>query len=754
MPERLARREVPGPQEDPLAAALARLNEIGAAVNRLGAGDLANVRAALALIVESAVEVVPGASAVIYTYDPAAAAFDATSRVSSGNRSGQHTDDVPRPAGIGARAVAGKRRVISYEEPDLEIHPEQLLDGTQVICCYPLLVAEEALGALYVSLKEQRLFSPIELQLLDNFVNHAAMVLYLARQLKFAQQEQTRKRRELRRLHRAGLLLSSPTSVQETLAAILRMAMEVIDAHFGIFRLVDKSGKRLVSEAFIGAGLDTPALGPLPIDRRSIMGLVASTREPLLISDLRLDPYPQIYYPLDPNVEMRSELAVPLIGASGRMEGVLNLESPEIGAFSEQDRYILQVLATQAVIAIQRARLLDALQAVSALLMTAPCQEVLDHLVVQACDLLNAAAGQIWLVEEGRLKLMAKSAGSHAGESLSIHDSLTGRAIATAQAVVSPDLSRDDRLAPGERAWHENAGSALIVPILKSEDRAPIGAISIYTAAGDLRDFDDSEWEKKVLIILGHYAELAVQQAAHQEALRISQEQRAVAEAFAAVGDIAANLLHRMNNRVGTIPVRVQGIRDKSAAEIRANAYLAANLDEIERSATEAMEIVRDSLFHLRPIELAPVDVGSCVEDAVLQAALPPSISLETSGLEALPRVKAGEQRLTLVFINLLENAQDAMEGAGRIHIHGETQADQVLVSVSDSGPGIPLELQERIFEFSYSSRHAERPSKLGFGLWWVKTLMARFGGSVAVESDGRQGTTFYLRLPLSGEDS
>jgi signal transduction histidine kinase len=67
---------------------------------------------------------------------------------------------------------------------------------------------------------------------------------------------------------------------------------------------------------------------------------------------------------------------------------------------------------------------------------------------------------------------------------------------------------------------------------------------------------------------------------------------------------------------------------------------------------------------------------------------------------------------------------------------------------VRDTGPGIPAELHDRIFELNFSSQSGGR-SNLGFGLWWVKTLMARLGGAVSVESDGRSGTTFRLKLPI-----
>ncbi len=731
-----------------IEAALARLNQVGAAVNLLGSGDLANVETILNLIVESAVEVIPGASAVLYTYDQASQSFDPGSRVSAESWAFEAADDFPRPAGIGARALAQNRRVISYEEPDLEIHPGVLAIGGRVMCCHPLIVAHEALGALYVYLKDFHRFRAIELHLLDNFVNHAAMTLYLARQLLSAQVEQNRKNRELRRLHRAGLLIASPASVPETLEAILRMALEVIDAQYGIFRLVDKEGEFLVTHAFVGEGLTHPSLEPLPIDRQSIMGQVACDHRPVLIPDLREEPFNSIYYPLDPNVEMRSELAVPLIGLSGRLEGVLNLESPEVNAFSKQDRYLLQVLSTQAVAAIQRARLLNALQEISSLLMTAPCQQVLDFLVEHTCDLLNVEACRIWLVEDDYLHLKsANGNGTQAGHA-AIGSSFVGQAVVSASPVFAHDLQAEAHSSVSEHERGDGWRSALVVPILNSEDQSAIGALGIFTLGSDLRDFRVSDWETKVLTILAAYTELAVQHEAHQEALRSSQEQRAVAETFAAVGDIAANLLHRLNNRIGTIPVRVEGIRERYNLEIEANQYLSNNLQEIEKSATDTIKFVRESLFNLRPIELAAVNVASSVEAALATANIPATVAVNTSGLQTLPAVKAGEQRLRLVFLNLLENAVDAMAGDGRIDIHGERQDEWVVISVKDSGPGIAPENQDHIFEFNFSGRTSDHPGKLGFGLWWVKSLLARFGGSVTVESDGRQGTTFIVRLP------
>ena len=194
--------------------------------------------------------------------------------------------------------------------------------------------------------------------------------------------------------------------------------------------------------------------------------------------------------------------------------------------------------------------------------------------------------------------------------------------------------------------------------------------------------------------------------------------------------------------------MRIQGIEDKCQDTLAANPYLSHNLDEIERCATEAMESVRESLSHLRPIRLEPVFVAARVADAIQFTKLPPGIDIRVEKLDRLPVVMAGERTLTLVFTNLLENAADAMEGQGIITIGGSTDEKWVEVTVSDNGPGIAPQLHDHIFELNYSGRGATRSSKLGFGLWWVKTLMTRLGGAVNVESDGTQGTTFHLRLP------
>ena len=705
-----------------LLEALRILNQISNAINRIGSGDASPNDLSLQMIVNSAIRVVPGSSAVIYTYDQATGRFETESRVSaeaggSGSISTlQELGDAPRPNGIGKRTIERRQRVFSYEESDLDVHPYHAALGVKAVAGFPLIVAEQAVGILYIYLHEERQFTHLEQLMLDNFVNQAAMAIYHARRLAGVKRDLSRKDEELKQLRQAGLLISSRLRLEETLDSILQLALEITNAQYGIFRLLDKHGEFLLTSAVHGLNLERPLVEKLPLEGDSIMALVARSREPALISDLRQEPWSKIYYPLDSNLEMRSELAVPLINASGRLEGVLNLESPNPGAFSEDDNHMLQSLATYAITAIQEVRLLDALQEAAQLLISQPTQKVLDRLCEMAGNLLNTSASAVWLANESGEMQLASSNGD----------------------VPDPENFAEAQKLPG----------ALLIPLPTSDPAKALGMFGVFESDPGEGRTVKSEWDKKVLACLANYAVLAIQNESDQQALRTSQEQRWTAETFAAVGDISANLLHNMNNKVGTIPVRVQALQDKYQQLLGTDLYLANTLTEIERSATGAMQIVQENLSHLRPIRMEKVNIASRIDEAICAVQVPAGIQIETRALDALPTVTAGGQSLTFVFRNIIENAIAVMNGHGTIVIQGISTTEWIEITVTDSGPGIAPELHNQIFELSFSHT-GTHPGKLGFGLWWVKTLMTRLGGLVMVESDGQHGTTFRLRLPV-----
>ncbi|MFN8411358.1 MAG: GAF domain-containing protein [Anaerolineales bacterium] len=276
--------------ESQLLEVLASLNQISDAINHIAPGDSGNSGVSLQLIVETAIRVVPGSSAVIYTYDQATGEFERESRVSAQAEGRalavdpKYPDDAPRPGGIGIRTIQRRRRSLSYEEHDLDIHPYHASLGVNAVGCFPLIVAEQAVGILYIYLYEAREFTKLEQLMLDNFVNQAAMAIYHARRLTGIRKDLARKDEELSRLHRAGLIISSRLRLKETLESILQLALEVTNARYGIFRLLDKSGEFLITSAVGGNYMDRPIVEKMPLDGNSVMAHVARTRQPVLDS--------------------------------------------------------------------------------------------------------------------------------------------------------------------------------------------------------------------------------------------------------------------------------------------------------------------------------------------------------------------------------------------------------------------------------------------------------------------------------------
>jgi GAF domain-containing protein len=746
-----------------LFSALTVLRESSDEINRLSAED--TTADAMRLIVDAAVRLVDpekggGPSAVIWAYDPDRAAFDRSSRMSAGEPEGPPPEDFPRPDGLGARAIRHRRRILSYEEPSLPIHETQLRAGIRTMACYPLLAAGKGAGALYIGLKSERRFSPAELLCLDLLAGQAAVAVHNTRRFEGFNRALQRKVDELERLHGAEQLISSRRSLEETLREILHTAVELTRASHGSFRLIDKRSGRLRLAALSGrADLPSdPAEPDLPVDDTySVVGWAAKRRQPVRIDDLRQAPWNTVYRPLHSKGRMLSELATPLLGAGGALEGVINLESPQLAAFTEDDLRLMNALATQAVIALQEAKLLEALEEVTTRMVQWPLDELLTFIIQQACDLINAPHGVVWVLsgaDPETLVVRAATAGHTPGETLPRAGSLIGISLRERHPLNSPDVSRDPRFLRRELARKMGWVSGLIVPLLM-RDGTPRGALTLYSS--EPRAF--SEWDQRLLTWLANHTAIAIQEAETLEALAQARERQTLAETFAALGDVAANLLHRVNNLVGIIPVRVQGVIEKRPA-VREDAYLSSALDEIEANARTAMTAARDAMAYLRPVKLQPTSVAVCFRTALERLSLAPEIRVSAEGLDSLPRVLAGEEQLRLVFFNLMENAADAMEGTGKtsgreptIRISGRTAADgrggapqRVEILLADNGPGVPPERRENVFDPAFSTKRS--PRKLGFGLWWVKTLITRLGGEIRLEDSPEGGCAFHIVLP------
>jgi len=102
---------------------------------------------------------------------------------------------------------------------------------------------------------------------------------------------------------------------------------------------------------------------------------------------------------------------------------------------------------------------------------------------------------------------------------------------------------------------------------------------------------------------------------------------------------------------------------------------------------------------------------------------------------------------LNQVWTNLITNAIDAMDGKGRLSIAVSKVNDWIFVKVSDTGMGIPLEVQPRIFDAFFSTKPAGEGS--GLGLFLTKEIIDKHGGKIVFETEAGKGTTFTVSLPV-----
>lgn len=144
-----------------------------------------------------------------------------------------------------------------------------------------------------------------------------------------------------------------------------------------------------------------------------------------------------------------------------------------------------------------------------------------------------------------------------------------------------------------------------------------------------------------------------------------------------------------------------------------------------------------------------PIDIRQGIKDTLLVLSNRTKFYKLKTKLEDIPHVYARAGSLNQVWTNLIVNACDAMGKDGILSIHSylDTNANRVIVSISDNGSGIPTEIQERVFEPNFSTKDHDTKFGLGLGLHLSKQIVDKHNGSIYFESS-LEGTTFYVSLP------
>lgn len=216
-------------------------------------------------------------------------------------------------------------------------------------------------------------------------------------------------------------------------------------------------------------------------------------------------------------------------------------------------------------------------------------------------------------------------------------------------------------------------------------------------------------------------------------------------EKMSAIGSLAGNIAHELNNPLTGIRSLAQALR----AEAQDEGTLKEDLSQIENAAKRCQAIIRHLLDFTNTDE-KPSVVASL--DEIIESTLPLlKTPLRRHRVEMIltarqAKIRVDPHLLQQVIFNLVNNACQAMTEPGRLGLITRAHPEHVELKIVDTGPGIPLEMQNRLFEPFFTTK--KEGEGTGLGLSTSKAIVEKYGGTIEFKSEPGQGTEFTLRFP------
>jgi two-component system NtrC family sensor kinase len=233
--------------------------------------------------------------------------------------------------------------------------------------------------------------------------------------------------------------------------------------------------------------------------------------------------------------------------------------------------------------------------------------------------------------------------------------------------------------------------------------------------------------------------------------LKQTQSQLVQSTKLAAIGELAANVAHEINNPLTT----VLGFASFIAERLKADDPMKEEMGLIQEEASRARDIVRDLLQFSRQRDFMPeaADINVVLEQVVTMVRRQGAVNVVTVKEDyapGLPLVEMDVPRIKQVFLNIINNAVYVMPQGGTLSILTAAIADGVKVSFTDSGPGIAPEHRDRIFDPFFTTK--PEVSGTGLGLSVSLGIVQSHGGRIDVDTEVGKGSTFIVSLPLTPE--
>jgi len=235
----------------------------------------------------------------------------------------------------------------------------------------------------------------------------------------------------------------------------------------------------------------------------------------------------------------------------------------------------------------------------------------------------------------------------------------------------------------------------------------------------------------------------------NQLELRLEEEKR-----LAYVGTIAAGMAHEIRNPLNSVKMNIQMIEDRLSQPGEApGEYVVNKVARIHRETARLEESVNNFLAFARPKPLHRewADLNQAIEHVIefLEPACQRACIRIVRDFSAdLPQAYIDPEQLGQAMENLIRNAHQAIGENGIIEVYTGRQGGYFEIRVSDNGPGIPGEAQDKVFEIFFTTKEGGS----GLGLTIVKQIVEAHGGELSFDTIEKRGTTFVIALPLDEE--
>jgi signal transduction histidine kinase len=543
--------------------------------------------------------------------------------------------------------------------------------------------------------------------------------------------------------------INASLNLQETLDTIVDVVAELIPCSLVEIDLWDDVQQVLVLQAIRSTPERSYPVGQSFPPGRGYTGWVVDNRQPLLVSDVDsyLDLRPDI---LPGELPFKAYLGFPLL-ESDKLIGALVLVHDQAGVFNENDFRLLDILASQASIAIHNARIYDelgrhirklsALNAIAGVInQTLSLHEIMDQAIKTVIDVMETEAGGIRLLDQktGELPIVASCGLSAAliksTSSRHLGEGIVGDVAKSGTPQIIKDVRNDPRVLSSSEMVKERFKTFLVVPLRAKE--VIVGTLGVVTRR--YRDFTPDDVE--LLTTIGDQIGIAIENARLQR--EILQEER-----MAAIGRVATGVAHDLRSPLGGILRSVEFLsRSEISAETRdrlCNAVVSL-AQRLINTSQGILDYVHGEKLSLK---LTPC----CLSDFLDEVLTVMEADFSDRGVEVERDFRYKEDliidadRMAQVVYNLAANARDAMPSGGKFRISTQKINNNIVIRFSDTGPGVPKELSKRIFEpyFSYGKGHGA-----GLGLAIARRIVEEHGGTIKLVSKAKQGANFVIKLP------